>query len=113
MGGLCLFFCILSVALRLLGLLFGALILFLRIVSFRLKAVGLLQVALPLQPPHFVAVAGYAALRIPNAGELLIIYHQRTNYTVSTLLGLACGVHSLATLCDKVAAVAGLHISVF
>ena len=31
-------------------------------------AAGLLQVPLSLQPPHCVAAAGSAALRIPNAG---------------------------------------------
>ena len=43
-------------------------------------AVGLLQVPLPLQPPHSVAVAGSAALRIPNAGARLLRYTSTQNH---------------------------------
>ena len=37
-----------------------------RLDGFAAVAAGLLQVPLSLQPPHCVAVAGSAALRIPN-----------------------------------------------
>lgn len=43
-------------------------------------AAGLLQVPLSLQPPHCVAVAGSAALRIPNAGVAISIYRFFLNY---------------------------------
>lgn len=36
-------------------------------------AAGLLQVPLSLQPPHCVAAAGSAALRIPNADGAIIL----------------------------------------
>jgi hypothetical protein len=43
-------------------------------------AAGLLQVPLSLQPPHCVAAAGSAALRIPNAvGALMEIIYLRSS----------------------------------